>query len=50
VIGEKGIDRILRVELNDEEVARLLACGEKTQRAVKTLDLGEPRRALKEVS
>jgi L-lactate dehydrogenase len=50
VIGEKGIDRILRVELNDEEVARLLACGEKTQRAVKTLNLGEPRRALKEVS
>lgn len=48
VIGEKGIDRILRVELNDEEVARLLACGEKTQRDVKTLDLRQYQRVLSE--
>ncbi|MGE5322094.1 MAG: lactate/malate family dehydrogenase [Actinomycetota bacterium] len=39
VIGAKGIDRILRVELNDDEVARLLACGEKTRSAIATLDL-----------
>lgn len=48
VIGEKGIDRILRVELNDEEVARLLACGEKTQRDLKTLDLRQHHRVLSE--
>lgn len=46
VIGEKGIDRVLRVELNDEEVARLLACGEKTQHALKTLGLHQPRGVL----
>lgn len=46
VIGEKGIDRVLRVELNDEEVARLLACGEKTQHALKTLDLQQRRGVL----
>lgn len=48
VIGEKGIDRILRVELNDEEVARLLACGEKTQRDLKILDLRRHQRVLSE--
>jgi L-lactate dehydrogenase len=46
VIGEKGIDRVLRVELNDEEVARLLACGEKTRQALKNLDLHERRGVL----
>jgi len=50
VIGEKGIDRILRVELNDDEVARLLACGEKTRRSIRNLELDQPRRALGEAS
>ncbi len=49
VIGHKGIDRILRVELNDEEVARLLACGEKTQRAIKDVDLRPHQYAFSEV-
>lgn len=49
VIGAKGIDRILRVELNDGEVARLLACGEKTRTAIATLDLAPRHFALSEV-
>lgn len=48
VIGAKGIDRVLRVELNDEEVARLLACGEKTQREIESLDLGQHLHVLSE--
>lgn len=49
VIGHNGVDRILRVELNDEEVARLLACGEKTRRAIKEMDLRPRQYAFTEV-
>ena len=49
VIGAKGIDRILRVELNDDEVARLLACGEKTRSAIASLDLSQRHLAFSEV-
>jgi L-lactate dehydrogenase len=49
VIGEKGIDRILRIELNDEEVAQLLAGGAKTRKAISELNLREFRRLLSEV-
>lgn len=49
VIGAKGIDRILRVELNDAEVGRLLACGENTRRAMASLDVSPRRFAFSEV-
>lgn len=42
VIGEQGIDRILRVEVNDEEMPELLASGFRTQEAIRKLGLLEP--------
>jgi len=45
VIGEKGIDRILRVEVNDEEMPELLASGFKTQETVGKIGLVEQQRA-----
>lgn len=41
VIGEKGIDRILRVEVSDEELPDLLASGFRTQEAVRKVGLME---------
>ncbi len=45
VIGEKGIDRILRVEVSDEELPELLASGFRTQEAVRKIGLVEQQRA-----
>ncbi|HET6934970.1 MAG TPA: hypothetical protein VFI72_09025, partial [Candidatus Angelobacter sp.] len=41
VIGRNGIDRILHVELGDEEVAELLACGRRNEEAIKNAHLPE---------
>jgi L-lactate dehydrogenase len=45
VIGEAGIDRILRVEVNDEELPELLASGFSTQENIRKLGLPESQRA-----
>jgi L-lactate dehydrogenase len=45
VIGEKGIERILRVEVNDEELPELMASGFKTQDVIRKLGLLEPQNA-----
>lgn len=49
VIGEKGIDRILRIELNDEEVAELLSCGQKIAESIDALHLTEHHAPASEV-
>lgn len=49
VIGQRGIDRILHLELSDDEVARLLACGATTRKTIQGLDLHELRCVLSEV-
>jgi L-lactate dehydrogenase len=41
VIGEKGIDRILHVEVSDEELPDLLASGFRTEEAVRKIGLME---------
>jgi L-lactate dehydrogenase len=45
VIGEKGIDRILRVEVSDKELPDLLASGFRTQEAVRNIGLIEQHHA-----
>lgn len=45
VIGDKGIDRILHVEVNDQEMPELLSSGFRTQEAVRKIGVMEHQHA-----